>query len=243
MMSSRRGVVAFDVLGTCFGLEALVDALRAEFGDALRDPVQTALLWYYSAQRDFVYMHAMGDYVRQSSSTQLTRTGTDWTSLQGDPRADGRDGLRECQAAAESTGRPGRARPHLGQAQPDDAATGADRRCADDRAARLITPAYNKLEQAGFEVWAVTNGGTENTLKLFTAASEANAQQLSLPIKDRILSCDKIQVAKPDARVVCRIEIAALTDAVREPEQARSRHVIRAPLLRRSPLVGPPRRG
>jgi len=33
--------------GTCFGLEALVDALRAEFGDALRDPAQTALLWYY----------------------------------------------------------------------------------------------------------------------------------------------------------------------------------------------------
>ena len=73
----------------------------------------------------------------------------------------------------------------------------------------LSITAYNKLEEAGFEVWGVTNGGAENTLKLYTAASEANAQRLTLPIKDRILSCDEIKIAKPDARVVRRIETAA----------------------------------
>ena len=68
-MSSSVGKLRrrLNLQGTCFGLEALVDALKAEFGDALRDPVQTALLWYYSAQRDFCYRSVMGDYVRLCS--------------------------------------------------------------------------------------------------------------------------------------------------------------------------------
>ena len=80
--------------------------------------------------------------------------------------------------------------------------------------------AYNKLEQAGLEVWAVTNGGAENTLKLFTAASEANAQALAFSIKPRILSCDDIKIAKPDPRVVRRQTRASTDSAVRESQQA-----------------------
>jgi 2-haloacid dehalogenase len=53
---------------------------------------------------------------------------------------------------------------------------------------------FDGLRGAGFDVYAVTNGGSETSLKYYHAAGiELDAEHL--------LSCDAIKVAKPDARV------------------------------------------
>lgn len=58
--------VCFDVLGTCFGFEAAIEAIEARLGDRLRaigvDPKTLFFSWFYAAQRDFTYTTVIGQY-------------------------------------------------------------------------------------------------------------------------------------------------------------------------------------
>jgi 2-haloacid dehalogenase len=54
--------VAFDVLGTCFSLDAAVESLRVEFKDELAAtglrPESLVEDWFHSAQRDVRRVHS-----------------------------------------------------------------------------------------------------------------------------------------------------------------------------------------
>ena len=58
--------VCFDVLGTCFGFEAAIEAIDSRLGPKLKainvDPKTLFFSWFYAAQRDFTYTSIVGDY-------------------------------------------------------------------------------------------------------------------------------------------------------------------------------------
>lgn len=57
----------FDVLGTCFGFGAGIEAVQARLGSRLKaigvDPKTFFFQWFYSAQRDFTYTSVVGSYM------------------------------------------------------------------------------------------------------------------------------------------------------------------------------------
>ena len=59
--------VCFDVLGTCFGFEAAIEAIESRLGPRLKeinvDPKTLFFSWFYAAQRDFTYTTVVGQYV------------------------------------------------------------------------------------------------------------------------------------------------------------------------------------
>lgn len=56
----------FDVLGTCFGFEAAIEAIDNRLGPRLKsigvDPKTLFFSWFYAAQRDFTYTTVVGQY-------------------------------------------------------------------------------------------------------------------------------------------------------------------------------------
>ncbi len=59
--------VCFDVLGTCFGFDAAIEAIEERLGPRLKaigvDPKTLFFSWFYAAQRDFTYTTVVGQYV------------------------------------------------------------------------------------------------------------------------------------------------------------------------------------
>lgn len=60
--------IAFDVLGTCYSLDAAITAIEAAFGKAALEKanVNPALLvedWFHTSQRDFTYTSMNGHFM------------------------------------------------------------------------------------------------------------------------------------------------------------------------------------
>ncbi|EUC40426.1 hypothetical protein COCMIDRAFT_108829 [Bipolaris oryzae ATCC 44560] len=159
---------SFDVIGTCFGFSAPIQAIHSRLGPKLKtadvDPKTLFFSWFYAAQRDFTYVSMTGSYVPIAQVLKSTfRRACAVVDLPTDAVTD--EDLEEIMKAFRSMG------PREG-----------------------LKACFDGLREAGWEVYGVTNGGSETSLNYYHSAGiELDA--------DHLLSCDAIQVAKPDVRV------------------------------------------
>lgn len=161
---------SFDVLGTCFHFTPLITLIhrilhRSQPNTTIDAPTLFAS-WFYAAQRDFTYLSISGSYTPIATILRST--------------------FRRALAIVEF---------------PDPAhnITEGD---LDDIVAELkrlppregLSEIFKGLREEGWDVFAVTNGGKDASLKYFELAG--------VPLDaEHLLSCDDIKVAKPDVRV------------------------------------------
>jgi len=159
---------SFDVIGTCFAFSAPISTIQSRLGPKLTtaavDPKTLFFSWFYAAQRDFTYVSMSGSYVPIAQVLKST--------------------FRRACAVVDL---------------PLDAITDED---VDEvmKAFKAMGPrdglkkCFDGLREAGWDVYGVTNGGSETSLAYYhNAGIELDAEHL--------LSCDAIKIAKPDVRV------------------------------------------
>ncbi|KAI4919261.1 hypothetical protein J4E85_009519 [Alternaria conjuncta] len=159
---------SFDVIGTCFAFSAPIATIQSRLGPKLTtaavDPKTLFFSWFYAAQRDFTYVSMSGSYVPIAQVLKST--------------------FRRACAVVDL---------------PLDAITDED---VDEvmKAFKAMGPrdglktCFDGLREAGWDVYGVTNGGSETSLAYYhNAGIELDAEHL--------LSCDAIKIAKPDVRV------------------------------------------
>jgi len=159
---------SFDVIGTCFAFSAPITTIQSRLGPKLStaavDPKTLFFSWFYAAQRDFTYVSMSGSYVPIAQVLKST--------------------FRRACAVVDL---------------PLDAITDED---VDEvmKAFKAMGPrdglktCFDGLREAGWDVYGVTNGGSETSLAYYhNAGIELDAEHL--------LSCDAIKIAKPDVRV------------------------------------------
>ncbi|KAF2717449.1 haloacid dehalogenase [Polychaeton citri CBS 116435] len=158
----------FDVIGTCFGFSTVIDAIASRLGTKLAvinvDPKTLFFSWFYAAQRDFTYVSIAGDY---SPIAQVLRSTFKRACLIVDLPASEvaeEDVAAIMEAFAKMPAREG------------------------------LKSCFDGLNDIGWEVFAVTNGGVQTSLNYYQSAG------IELD-KGHLMSCDDIQVAKPDVRV------------------------------------------
>nr|POE65970.1 (s)-2-haloacid dehalogenase [Quercus suber] len=159
---------SFDVLGTCFHFEPAVEAIRARLGPKLVtasiDPKTLFFSWFYAAQRDFTYTSMAGCYTPIAQILKHTFK-------------------RACQVVD----------------LPTDQVTDEDIASIMSEVTKLppregLKACFDGLREAGWDVYAVTNGAKQTSLGYYSKAG------IELD-NDHLLSCDDIQVAKPDVKV------------------------------------------
>lgn len=162
---------SFDVLGTCFGFETAIDQIQARLGSKMPkdrtrpfDPSALFFGWFFAAQRDFTYTSLAGKYTPIAQVLKGTF-------------------IRAC-AVVDI--------PIDIVSDDDISAVMAEMMKLPPRPG--LKKCYDGLRDAGWDVYGVTNGGKETSLKYYELAGiELDAQHL--------LSCDEISVAKPDPKV------------------------------------------
>jgi 2-haloacid dehalogenase len=159
---------SFDVIGTCFDfavpIKAIHDCLGPKLSTAAVDPKTLFFSWFYAAQRDFTYVSIAGSYKPIAEVLRLTFR-------------------RACRIVD----------------LPADAVTDED---LDEvmKAFKSMEPreglkrCFDGLREAGWDVYGVTNGGSQTSLNYYRAAN------IELD-EDHLLSCDDIKIAKPDVKV------------------------------------------
>jgi 2-haloacid dehalogenase len=158
----------FDVLGTCFHFDTAIEAIETRLGAKLKavgaDSKSLFFSWFYAAQRDFTYTSMCGTY---TPIAQIFKHTFKRACMIVDLPAD--------QISPEDVGAVMATFPKL-------------------QARQGLRECFDGLRDVGWDVYGVTNGGKETSLKYYSAAS------ISLDA-DHLLSCDDIQVAKPDVKV------------------------------------------
>lgn len=158
----------FDVLGTCFDFYTAVDAIEDRLGPKLKavnvDSKSLFFSWFYAAQRDFTYTSMAGHYTPIAQVLKHTFR-------------------RACQVV------------DLPAEQVSDEDVAAVMAQITKLPARPgLKKCYDGLREAGWDVYGVTNGGKQSSLKYYQLADiELDGRHL--------LSCDDIRVAKPDVKV------------------------------------------
>lgn len=173
--------ISFDVIGTCFDFSRPLSTLHARLGDQLytasMDPKALFFSWFYAAQRDFTYVSLAGHYKPIAEILALTFR-------------------RACRIVD----------------LPVDAVTDDDVEAL-MRAFKAMSPreglksCVDGLRGAGWDVYAVTNGGVETSLGYFHAAGVELDEE-------HLLSCDEVRVAKPDVRVYERVNAHLMSRGV-----------------------------
>ncbi|KAF1965897.1 HAD-like protein [Bimuria novae-zelandiae CBS 107.79] len=158
----------FDVIGTCFDFTVPIKAIHERLGPKLStanvDAKTLFFSWFYAAQRDFTYVSLAHEYKPIAEVLKFTFK-------------------RACRVVD----------------LPADAVTEEDV-TAIMKAFKSMTPrdglkkCFGGLREAGWDVYAVTNGGVETTLAYYHNAN------IELDEK-HLLSCDDLKVAKPDVKV------------------------------------------
>lgn len=159
---------SFDVIGTCFSFTAPISTIQTCLGPKLTtaavDPKTLFFAWFYAAQRDFTYVSMAGSYIPIATILKSTFR-------------------RACRIVD----------------LPADAVTDEDLDAV-MKAFKSMGPreglkgCFDGLREAGWDVYGVTNGGSETSLAYYHNANiELDAEHL--------LSCDAINIAKPDVRV------------------------------------------
>ena len=162
---------SFDVLGTCFHFQPLIDLIHTILtrNPSLNHTIDATTLfhsWFYAAQRDFTYVSIVNSYTPIAQVLKLTFRRAcaivgfpDPTTNVTDQDID--DLMTELRRLP--------ARPHLKEI-------------------------FDGLRGEGWDVYAVTNGGKAGSLKYFELAG------VDLD-GDHLLSCDDVGAAKPDFKV------------------------------------------
>jgi 2-haloacid dehalogenase len=160
---------SFDVIGTCFEFSRPITTIQSRLGPKLPpstsfDATSLFFSWFYAAQRDFTYVSLCSSYMPIAQVLSHTFR-------------------RACQVVD----------------LPADIVTDEDVAAIMD-AFKSMAPrpglkkCFDGLRDAGWNVYGVTNGGKEVSLKYYHAAEiELDAENL--------LSCDDIKIAKPDPKV------------------------------------------
>ncbi|KAI5360587.1 putative HAD hydrolase, subfamily IA, phosphoglycolate phosphatase-like, domain 2, HAD superfamily [Septoria linicola] len=158
----------FDVLGTCFDFGPAIDKIQSRLGPKLKaanvDSKSLFFSWFYAAQRDFTYASLAGSYTPIAQILKLT--------------------LKRACAVVDI---------------PMDQISDEDVDAVMTEVKQLVArpglkKCYDGLREAGWDVYGVTNGGKEASLKYYELAN------IELD-PDHLLSCDEIKVAKPDMKV------------------------------------------
>ncbi|KAL6708083.1 hypothetical protein ACN47E_003517 [Coniothyrium glycines] len=159
---------SFDVIGTCFDfgvpIKAIHDRLGPKLSTAAVDPKTLFFSWFYAAQRDFTYVSISGSYKPIAQVLKMTFR-------------------RACRVVD----------------LPADAVTDEDIEAV-MKAFKSMEPreglkrCFDGLREAGWDVYAVTNGGLETSLAYYHAAN------IELD-EAHLLSCDDLKIAKPDVKV------------------------------------------
>ena len=159
---------SFDVIGTCFEFSAPIQAIETRLGPKLKtaavDPKTLFFSWFYAAQRDFTYVSMTGEYVPIAQVLKSTFR-----------RACAVVDLPMDAVTDEDVGEVMKAFKTMGPRE-------GLKKCIDG------------LREVGWDVYGVTNGGSETLLEYYHSAGiDLDAEHL--------ISCDAIQVAKPDVKV------------------------------------------
>lgn len=159
---------SFDVLGTCFDFQNAIQVIDSRLGSKLArvnaSPKSVFFGWFFAAQRDFTYTSMVGSYTPIAKILKATFRRA--CAVNDLPLTEISD--EDIEAVMNEVKRL-EARPGL-------------KEC------------YDGLREAGWDVYGVTNGGKETSLKYYELAGiELDG--------DHLLSCDDIQVAKPDPKV------------------------------------------
>jgi len=163
---------SFDVLGTCFHFQPLIDVIskiinRDGHNDQKKiDAGSLFCSWFYAGQRDFTYLSMCKSYTPIAQVLQQT--------------------FRRACAIVDFPN------PEVNITDQDleDIMTEVKRLPPRDGLAECV----DGLRSAGWDVYAVTNGSKQASLKYYELAGiELDA--------DHLLSCDDIKVAKPDPKV------------------------------------------
>ncbi|TKA32910.1 hypothetical protein B0A50_01136 [Salinomyces thailandicus] len=158
----------FDVLGTCFdfnpAIETIADHLQPQLTRLKLDPTTLFFSWFYAAQRDFTYTSVAGTYTPIAQI--LKHTFRRACAIVGIPK----DTIA------------------------DDTVTAVMQAMLRLPPREGLKACFDGLREAGWDVYGVTNGGKETSLKYYKLADiELDTAHL--------LSCDDINVAKPDVKV------------------------------------------
>jgi len=167
--------VCFDVIGTCFGFAAAIDAITAAFGPQLAsahvDAKTFFFSWFYAAQRDFTYASLADAYA--PIATVL------------------RDTLPRALLILDVDVRPTPAQL--------DAVMGAFR--AMDARPGLMA-CFDGLRAHGFDVYGVTNGGLDTSLGYYRRAGIALDRRHLLSCDELRVAKPDVRVYDNAARVV-----------------------------------------
>ena len=162
---------SFDVLGTCFHFQPLIELIQQIL--TRNTNIQTTIdattffhSWFYAAQRDFTYTSLCGSYTPIASILQQT--------------------FRRALAIVDYPD------PNTNITDEDIESLIMDIKRLPPRDG--LKEIFDGLRDAGWDVYAVTNGGKQASLKYYELAGVALDD-------DHLLSCDDIKVAKPDPKV------------------------------------------
>lgn len=159
---------SFDVIGTCFSFSAPISTIRTCLGPTLTahsiDAKALFFAWFYAAQRDFTYTSMSGSYTPIAEILKLTFRRA-CRIVDIPADAVSDEDVAEVMQAFKSM-------------QPREG----------------LKSCFDGLRDAGWDVYAVTNGGVQTSLEYYRNA------HVHLE-RDHLLSCDDIQVAKPDIKV------------------------------------------
>lgn len=159
---------SFDVLGTCFHFQPIIDLIGTRFKQHLGtiDPCTLFHLWFYSAQRDFTYLSLSSSYTPIAQVLRHTFRRTCAVVDFPDPEKNITDDDIQAlmQEVLKLPARPG------------------------------LKKCFDGLREAGWDVYGVTNGGKQASLKYYHLADIALDD-------NHLISCDDIKAAKPDMRV------------------------------------------
>lgn len=159
---------SFDVLGTCFSFDGAIKTIQSRLGPKLAqhsiDPKTLTFSWFFAAQRDFTYTSMVGSYTPIASILKHT--------------------FRRACAVSDL---------------PLEAVSDEDVEAVMEAVKKLepregLKACFDGLRESGWDVYGVTNGGKETSLKYYELAGiELDGEHL--------LSCDELKIAKPDPRV------------------------------------------
>lgn len=159
---------SFDVIGTCFAFNTPISTIQSRLGSKLStaavDPKTLFFSWFYAAQRDFTYVSMTGSYV---PIAQVLKSTFRRACAVVDLPVDAvsDEDVEEVMKAFKAMG-------------PRDG----------------LKKCFDGLREADWDVYGVTNGGSETSLNYYrNAGIELDEAHL--------LSCDSISIAKPDVRV------------------------------------------
>lgn len=159
---------SFDVIGTCFGFDGVIAAITTRIGPQLAavgvDPKTLYFSWFFAGQRDFTNVSLAGSYKPIAQVLRSTFRRACMTVDLPPGQVSDEDVSEIMKAFAAMPPREGL------------------KRC------------YDGLRKAGWDVFAVTNGGVSTSLGYYEKAN------IELD-EAHLLSCDDLKVAKPNARV------------------------------------------